>query len=67
MQTPPGADGLPIRTLLRSALPQTRIPLERYADRASILEIYEEALVRYSDISDSVLRVKVRSIHSKWP
>ena len=67
VHTPSGTNGLPIRALLRSAFPKTRIPFEGYADRPSVLQIYEEALVRYSDVFDSVLRVKVRSIHSKRP
>jgi hypothetical protein len=67
MQAASSADYQPIRALRGSAPPKTRIPLQRYADRASVLEIHEEALVRYSDVPDSVLRAKFRSIHSKRP
>ena len=67
MQAASSADYQPFRALRGSAPPKTRIPLQRYADRASVLEIHEEALVRYSDVPDSVLRAKFRSIHSKRP
>ena len=45
---------------------QTRIPFEGYADGPSVLQIYKEALVRYSDVFDSVLRVKDRSASMVW-